>query len=566
MARKLTKKTTRSVSSKTRSSDAALEETLRLVPGYDPFADAGEAWLDHAQARFAIDFFEEHLQHVEGTHAGQAFGLEPWQKAIVGNLFGWKVRRNGSDVRRYREVFLYVPRKNGKTFLAAGICNYVFFCDREPGAQIFSAAADKEQAALLFRVVRAQIEANEQLSKRARVFGGAQQRTIVRVDDPLTTFKVLSADAHTKHGLNPHLVLVDELHAQPTRELVDVLYTGMGSTARKQPLFVMITTADYARESICNEKYAYACKVRDGVVSDPGFFPVIYEAAREDDWRSTEVWAKANPNFGVSVSVDYLARECAKAKTNPAYENTFRRLHLNQQTEQDNRWLPVDLWDSCSGPVDWAEFAGCECVVGVDLGAVRDLSAVAFVFPDPPPPYEGRLVAKVELFSPLEGIQERIDRDNVPYDVWAKQGYLRLMPTLEYDTIRDVILESAEQYNIRLIAMDPWNAAYLARELEVTHGLPVVGFKQNMAMMAPPTKQLELLLRTQGILVAESPAMRWMFGNIGVAHDPSNKEHCRPVKAKGTGRIDGIMALVMALGASNAPEVFDSQQPEILTL
>jgi phage terminase large subunit-like protein len=247
-------------------------------------------------------------------------------------------------------VFLYVPRKNGKTPLSAGICNYVLFCDGEPGAQIYSAAAEKEQAALLYRHAVGMITQEPELDSRARIYKG--HKSVVLKDDPGSVFKVLSADADTKHGGNSHLVLIDELHAQPNRELVDVLQTSMASANRPQPLLVHITTADFDRESICNEKHDYACKVRDGIIEDESFLPIIYEVTKDDDWKDERVWHKANPNLGVSVSLDYLRRECKRAQDTPTYENTFKRLHLNLKTQNDVRWLQLDRWDACAGPVD----------------------------------------------------------------------------------------------------------------------------------------------------------------------------------------------------------------------
>ncbi len=312
-------------------------KTLRLVPGYDPWATAGECTFDASAADRAVGFFAEMLVHVKGEWAGKPFVLAPWEQAIVGNLFGWK---RPNRTRRYREALIYLPRKQGKSLTASGLALYMLFCDGEPGSEIYVAASEREQAKLIWDVAKRQVLANPLLSDSCTVY----QNSIV-IESMGSSFKAISADANTKHGYNSHCVIVDELHAQQDRELVDVLVTSTG--ARRQPLVVYLTTADFARESICNEKHAYATKVRDGVIEDPAFLPVIYEASPTDDWADPQVWARVNPNLGVSLSVEYLERECARAKEQPGYQNTFRRLHLNVRTESDVVWIPIDKWDAC---------------------------------------------------------------------------------------------------------------------------------------------------------------------------------------------------------------------------
>ena len=330
-------------------SSGSWADTLRLIPGYDPFATSGDCEFDIAEADRCFMFFERLLCHAKGEKAKTAFLLEPWQKAILANLFGWK-RPNGT--RRYRECLIYLPRKNGKTLLASGVANYMLFGDGEKGSEIYCAASDREQASLLFDVARQQVLNEPTLATRCEVF----QKSIV-VKKSNSSFKTVSADASSAHGYNGHCIIIDELHAQPNRELVDVLMTSTG--ARTQPLVIHLTTADYMHPSICNEKYEYASKVRDGIMQDPSFLPVIYEASATDDWTSPETWRKANPNLGISISEEYLARECQRAKETPTYENTFKRLHLNLRTEQNVQWLPMDRWDACGGvPVDADALAG----------------------------------------------------------------------------------------------------------------------------------------------------------------------------------------------------------------
>lgn len=524
-----------------------------MLPGYDPFRSPGDSWFDADAATRAIDFIQEAIHHVEGDKARQPFLLSPWQKAFVGNLFGWKRTDSlGRVVRRYREAFLYVPRKNGKTPLAAAIALCVFFLDGEQGQQNYIAAADREQAGMLFRQAKGMIDLEPELASRCRVYGGnasaGQSRSIVRESEG-SFLRVISADADSKHGGNSHLVLIDELHAQPSRDLVDVLQTSMASANRKQPLLMCITTADFDRPSICNEKHDYACKVRDGIIDDPTFLPAVYEAGREDDWRTPEVWRKANPNLGVSVSEEYLAREAKKAAENPAYENTFRRLHLNQKTEQATRSIDMVKWDACSGVVDPDALAGRECWAGLDLSSTTDITAFVLVFRDG----DGFLVLP-RLYAPRGRARERSRSDRVPYEAWAAEGFLTLTDgdVVDYDVVRRDINALADRYNVLEIAVDRWNATQLITQLQ-GDGRQVVAFGQGFLSMTAPTKHLGELLATGKLAHGGHPVLRWMASNLATESDAAG--NLKPSKRRSTERIDGIVALIMALGrAMLAPE------------
>lgn len=525
-------------------------DLLRALPLYDPFRAPGDAWFDAAEAEAAITFIEECVRHVEGALAGQPFLLQPWQKSLVANLFGWKREdRKGRVVRRYREAFIYVPRKNGKTPLSAALALYVFFCDDEPGQQGYVAAADREQAGMLFRQAKGMVELEPELSSRCRVYGGAaqggQSRSIVREADA-SFLRVISADADSKHGGNSHLVIIDELHAQPSRDLVDVLQTSMASANRKQPLLVLITTADFDRPSICNEKHDYACKARDGVIDDPTFLPVVYEADREADWASPEVWAAANPNLGVSVSEEYLERECAKAKESPAYQNTFRRLHLNQKTETDTRAIDMAKWDACAAlPLDEADLAGRECYGGLDLSTTTDLSAWAKLFP---PSNEGEpWKLLMRFWAPRERARQRSQRDRVPYEAWAQQGWLKLTAgdVIDYDVIRADVNADRQKFNVREIAADRWNATQILTQL-AGDGFEVIAFGQGYQSMTAPTKELLALVQSARLAPGANPVLRWMASVFSVEQDAAG--NLKPSKKKSTDRIDGVVALLMALG------------------
>lgn len=530
------------------ASATALEDTCRRgIPGYDPWRDAGECRFDHASARRALDFFTECLRHVEGEKAGQPLMLEPWQAAIIGNLFGW-LRPDGT--RRYRTAFVYVPRKNGKTMLAAGVALYCGMADGEPGPQVYSAAAEKEQAALIFRDACGMIQQEPELAARCRIY-----RTFKSIEfrENSGIYRSLSADADTKHGFNSHCVIVDELHAHPTRDLVDVLGTSTG--ARRQPLMFIITTADYERESVCNEFHDYAKKVRDGVLLDPWFLPVVYEATKADDWTSPDVWRRVNPNFGISVKADYLAEECEKAKKRPAYLNTFLRLHLNLKTDADVAWFPADQWRACAGPKPWQEFAGWlkgrDAYGALDLASTTDLAAWVLAFPlfesDGFP--RGGFAVVPRFFIPQEGAVEREKRDRVPYLSWQREGAIVLTPgnVTDYAAIEAQVLADCREYGVRCVTYDRWNASDLINRLGA-EGVECVAFGQGFASMSAPAKALEGHVVGATLRHGQHPVLAWNAANVMTETDAAG--NIKPSKKRSRQRIDGIVALVMALGGA----------------
>lgn len=431
----------------------------------------------------------------------------------------------------------------------------VFFCDGEAGAQCYIAAGEREQAGMLFRQVKGMVLQEPELQRRCQIYGGnaaaGQSRSIVREEDG-SFLRVISADADSKHGGNTHLAIIDELHVQPTRDLVDVLRTSMASQNRAQPLLLYLTTADYQRESICNEIYEYACKVRDSVIEDASFLPVIYESGREEDWTSEDVWRKANPNLGVSVSLEYLQRECAKAKEIPAYENTFKRLHLNIITEQDTRAMPMDAWDACGEQAITDDMlAGRECYGGLDLASTTDVAAFVLVFP---PDHEGDLWRiRSTFFIPSDNAFQRSRRDRVPYDVWLRQGKMIQTPgdVIDYDFIRTEISRQREIFDIKQIAVDRWNATHLVNQLQ-GDGCDCVAFGQGFSSMTAPTKELLTLVAAKRISHGNHPVLRWMASNLATETDAAG--NLKPSKKRSTEKIDGIVALIMAIGLAMVRE------------
>lgn len=490
-----------------------------------------ECLVDKAKADFAVKFFHQLLTHTKGELGNTPFLLAPWQREYIGRLFG---AVDAAGHRVYRTSLLAIPRKNGKSSLCAGIALKLLL-EPEPGAEIYSCAADRDQARLVFEMAKVCVEQSPTLSKMLKVY----RNSIVR-EETHSTYKALSSEAFTKHGLSCHGIIFDELHAQTSRELWDVMTTSTG--ARRQPLCVALTTAGFDRKSICWDIWRYAIAVRDGAIKDPTFLPAIYAADESDDWTSEKTWRKANPNLGVSVKLDDLRVRCKRAQEMPSEENTFRRLHLNQWTEQDTRWLQMKHWaqGDVACPVD---LTGRECYAGLDLASTYDTTALVLLFPLD----DGLYWAQPHFWIPEDNAHDREKRDRVPYMQWHKEGQLHTTPgnVTDFDAVRIDIVNLCKKYNVRQIAIDRWNAHQLTQQLQ-SDGISVVGFGQSFASMSSPAKQLETLVVGGKILHGGHKVLAWQASNVAVIHD--HQQNIKPSKAKSTERIDGIVALVMAVG------------------
>lgn len=576
--------------SKLLTPDRLLKRWLALllrIPGYDAVATAEACRFDTKAAQLALDFFPECLRHVEGGLAGKPFVLEPWQQAVVANLFGWKrLDEQGRIVRRYRESLIYVPRKNGKTPWMAGLALFVLFCDDEPGQQNYIAAESREQAGKLFRHARGMVSAEECLRERCRVYGGTAQagqaKSIVKLPDESSFVQVISADADSQHGGSTHLAIIDELHTQPNRELIDVLTTSTASLNRKQPLMIYITTADYDRPSICNEKHDYACKVRDGIVEDPAFLPVVYEVAKDAPWDQEASWRQANPNLGVSVSLAYLRRECQHAKESAEFENTYRRLHLNQRTEQAVRIIPMDRWRACLRADDPGVLPGRRCHGALDIGATSDFTCWLNLFPhddgeavdvpvDPEKPDGPKRVLLRRSFTwrAYFWLPERpVKRDPrmvAVIDGWRRGGFVRTTPgeVVDYDQVLEDIVEIVKLYELVDIAFDRgFQGSQMGNNLQKHFGTEmVVQFPQGILSMNAPFREL-LELTILGRLHHDgNPVMAWMAANTAAERRGGLM---KPSKDKSTEKIDGITALTMALGRALANPGAETYTPGMM--
>jgi phage terminase large subunit-like protein len=528
------------------------------LPGYDPYATKTKCRFDSKLARKAISFFHDRLRHVKGEKAGTPFYLERWQQAFIGNLFGWKIQvaRDGDGNlewrRRYREALLFVPRKNGKTPLAAGIVLYMLSEDGEPCAEIYGAASEYKQASLVFEHARGMVlqdpgaKGSAPLSKRCKIYSG-QSKAIQLISD-YSTYRVISSDAYSAHGYNTHAAVIDELHTHPTRDLVDTLTTSTG--ARRQPLIVHLTTSDFERPgSICNEKHDYAGKVRDGIIDDSAFLPVIFEASKDADWTSPKTWAKANPNLGVSVSLEYLERECQRAQEIPACENTFKRLHLNIRTEQDVRCINMEVWDECGErEFDPKDLLKKPCWAGLDLATTTDTTALVLLFKAD----DGGFFILPFFWVPRETARERSRRDRIPYMDWIREGLIRTTEgnVTDYAVVRRDINDLGDQYGIREIAIDRnFQGAQLMIELG-QDGFDVVPFGQGFHSMPAPTKAFLDAIVARKLYHNKNPVLRWMASNLAVEMNAPGD--IKPSRKKSTEKIDGIVSCIMALGRAVA--------------
>jgi phage terminase large subunit-like protein len=430
-----------------------------------------------------------------------------------------------------------VPRKAGKSTLGAGFGLYLTFADGENFAEVISAAGTRSQAGKVFDEARRMVEGSPDLKSRSRVF----LKCIVNTRDG-GNYQVISADADFQHGGNLSGIIFDELHVQKNRDLWDVLATSTGS--RDQPLTIAITTAGYDRESICWKIHERAMQVIDNPSHDESFYAVIYAADEEDDWTDPEIWKKANPTLGVTPKMESLEKLFNIAKDSPPDQNTFRRLHLNQWTEQETRMIEMSIWDECSGKVDADALKGRRCYGGLDLASTSDLAAFLMVFP--PEDEDGLYRLLPRFWIPGNNIVKRGLKDQVAYDGWVRAGLLNTTPgnTIDFDYIRYEINELNKDYYIKEIAYDSWGAALLSSQL-LDDGFEMYEFIQGWKSYAAPTKEFLALLLNRRLAHGNNPILRWMASNMVAKIDPAG--NMKPDKSKARQKIDGIVAAIMGV-------------------
>jgi phage terminase large subunit-like protein len=511
-----------------------------------------------APATRVLEFFETHLRHTAGAKAGQPLRLAPWQREeIIRPLFG-TLRPDG--LRQYRTAFVTMPRRNGKSVLAAGVALYLLVADDEPGAYVVSAAANREQARVVFDQAAKMVEASPALSAMAQVY-----RSEIVIPSTGSRYKVLSRDSKVQHGMDLHGAVIDELHAHRDADLYRVLTSSTGS--RRQPLTFVITTASSDEHSIATEVYRYAEQVRTGVIPDLSFLSVVYSSPEDADPWSEATWRACNPALRSGFrSRDEIRTAALQAKQVPAREASFRQLYLNQWgIASASRWLHLVSWDACAAPGrDFPEGAAISVspprvFLGLDLSTTTDLSALVILAPT-----EDGYTVRAEFWAPADQLAERGRRDRVPYPLWAEQGYLTATPgnIVDYAAIEARVHALMREYDVVEVAVDPWNARGLIAKLQ-QDGVPAVEVAQTMANLTSPSKELEKLVLSGRLRHDGHPILRWCVGNA--VADVDGNGNLKPSKKRSHERIDGVSALVTALARAlvhpTPVSVYDTRGP-----
>ena len=491
---------------------------------------------DKKKADRAVTFIEN-LCHTKGKWAGTPFWLLPWQEQLIRDIFGI-VKPDGN--RQFRTAFVEICKKVGKSELAAAVALYLLYADNEPSAEVYGAAADRQQASIVFDVAKQMVEMSPALMKRSKLMGATKR--IVNYSNA-GYYQVLSAEVGGKHGFSVSGLVFDEIHTQPNRQLYDVLTKG-SSDARQNPLHFIITTAGNDRHSIAYELHTKAVDILEGRRVDPTFYPVVYGLKDDEDWEDEENWYKVNPSLGYTVDIERLRDAYREAKQNPADEITFKWLRCTMWVSSTVAWIPDAIYMRGNESIEAASLEGRDCYAGLDLSSTGDITALVLIFP--PRDENEKYVLLPYFWIPEETIPRRVKANSVPYDIWEKQGYIMSTEgnVIHYDFIEKFIIYLSEKYHILEIAVDRWNATQMIQNLE-GEGFTIVPFGQGFSSMSAPTKEFYRLLMEGRIIHGGNPVLRWMAGNVVIDTDPAG--NIKVTKAKSKEKIDGIVAAIMAL-------------------
>lgn len=492
-------------------------------------------YFDIAAADRVRYFFERFLCHSKGSNfAGQPFTLLDWQwDHVIGPLYGWKMP---DGTRRFRRCGVAIPKKNGKSTLLSGLGLYGLVADNEPGAEIYCAAADKDQASIIYKESANMVDASKALTKVLRPFRHLKEIHYPRGKGIL---KALSAEVETKEGLNIHYLLFDELHAQKTWDLWNTLR--YGGAARRQPILLWITTAGVDKESLCAEQWRMAKDIQEGKTIDVSFLPYIVETPPDAPWDQESTWKAANPSYGVTLNRRDFEEACSEAKVSPINENTFRRYRLNQWTGQVARWIPEEKWKACATKYNEDSMKHMKCILGLDLSSTTDLTAAVLLF------RHGLKYRCLPYFwVPEEAFRRREVENKTRIDQWALRGLIKVIPgdVIDYKVLRNDINELADLFNIRMVALDPWNATSLATDLQ-SDNLLVEYVRTGFASISAASKEFEKLVRSGMLQHPDHAVMNWMMSNVAAEMDASG--NIKPNKARSADKIDGVVALILAL-------------------
>lgn len=506
----------------------------RQLDDLDRYGD-GKRFIYDAEAGDRICWFIEHLTHVKGELAGQEIKLEPWQVFILHTTFSWKTTEG---IRRFRRVYIEVPRGNGKSSLSSGVALFCLCGDREPGAEVYSFATTRDQAKIVFGDAK---EMARQNSKLKRAFDLQVLATSLYVPKTNSYFQAKSAEGSTLDGLNTHLAVIDELHAHKTRAVYDVVETSLGK--RRNSLMWVITTAGFDTAGICYEVRSFVKQILNKEAQDESQFGIIYGLDEGDDWTSEEALQKANPNWGVSVRPEIITSLQAKAIARPSAANNFKTKHLDVWCSAASSWMDMPAWNLCWRSIALSDFEGFDCYMGLDLGAKNDLTAKVLVFPVEE---NGRLNYYVfgTYYAPRAAL---LKSGNSQYDGWETLGYLKVTEgaVTDFNQIEADILEDCSRFRVKSVAYDPWQATQLATRLS-DNDVPMVEYRNTVQNMSDPMKWLEALVQDKRLIHEGDPALTWMMGNVVVKRD--FKDNVFPRKEVYENKIDGAVALIMALG------------------
>ena len=509
--------------------------------------------FDKAKASKVCQFIEL-LPHIKGPKAGQLITLEPWQIFILTTIFGW-VKKDGT--RRFRRVYIEVPRGNGKSALSSGVGLYMLAADNEGGAEVYSFATTRDQAKIVFGDAQNMARRTPGLKAHFGVDVNAHNINVLRT---ASKFEALSAEGSTLDGLNTHFACVDELHAHKTRAVYDVVETSTGK--RAQSLLWVITTAGSNRAGICYEVRGFVTKVLNGSVKDDSQFGIIYGLDDGDDWTTEDALIKANPNWGISVMPEVLLPLQAKAMTMPSAANNFKTKHLNEWVNADTAWMDMRAWEACADPsLDVEQFVGEPVWIALDLASKVDIAAKMSLFTRE---VEGK--QHFYVFGQYYLPRDTVDRgENSQYQGWESMGLLSVTDgaVIDFQVIEDDLLADCSRFEVREVPYDPFQATQMATRM-MAQSVPMVEMRPTVLNFSEPMKQIEALVLQGRLHHDGNPVLAWMMSNV-VAHTDV-KDNIYPRKERPENKIDGVVALIMALGRAMSTEKQEELKPQIIIL
>jgi phage terminase large subunit-like protein len=484
--------------------------------------------------------FIERLPHVKGPLAGEPISLEPWQVFILSTVFGW-MKPDGK--RRFRRSYIEVPRGNAKSTLSSALALYMLAADGEGGAEVYSLATTRDQARIVFGDAQTMARRSAGFRSRFAVNVGAHNMHVLASG---SKFEALSAEGSTLDGLNIHFGCVDELHAHKTRTVYDVVETGTGK--RDNSLLWVITTAGSNRAGICYEVRTFVTKLLDGVVQDDSQFGIVYGLDDGDAWDTEAALIKANPNWGISVRPEVLGPLQAKAMQLPSAINNFKTKHLNEWVNADTAWMDMRAWDSCANSgLDLDAFEGQPCWIGLDLASKTDIAALMLIFQHPD--ISDAYVAFGKYYLPEDTVN---GAGNSQYPGWMRTGRLTVTPgnVIDFSWIEADLLDMASRFGIQAVAFDPFQATQLSTRM-LSEGLPMIEVRPTVLNFSEPMKTVEALVLQKKLVHDGDPVLAWMASNV-VAHLDA-KDNIYPRKERPENKIDGIVALIMAISRAIKP-------------